>query len=160
MLRGTKVPSGCGQVDIWLVSSLEGTPTLACLCTTDVGGEYIGWKKGILLIAMCGSSSKPTVLECMPKHFKKGFSGDYGIKMSPWRLCMLCELEWLVFGVNWPPEGTLDLPIVRVICQIITRNPGYPDHFPSLGFRWLRPCPLGSNSAPTKRDRAEFSWPR
>jgi hypothetical protein len=38
---------------------------------------------------MGGSSSKSTVLECMGKHFEKGFSGDYEIKMSPGRLSML-----------------------------------------------------------------------
>jgi hypothetical protein len=67
---------------------------------------------------MGGSSSKPTDLECMPKHFKKGFSGDYGIKMSPGRLLMMCELEWPTFRVNWSPKGTLDFPTVRAIYQI------------------------------------------
>jgi hypothetical protein len=79
---------------------------------------------------MGGSSSKPTVLEYMLKHFKKEFLGDYGIKMSPGRLCKLCELEWPTFGVNWPPESTLDFPTVRAIYQVIIRTPGYPDHFP------------------------------
>jgi hypothetical protein len=76
---------------------------------------------------MGGSSLKPTVLKCMLKHFKKGFSRDYGIKMSPRNLHMLCELEWPTFGVNWPPEVTLDLPTVRDIYQIIIGSPGYPD---------------------------------
>jgi hypothetical protein len=52
---------------------------------------------------MGGNSSEPTVLECTLKHFKKGFSGVYGIKMSPGRLRLMCELEWPTFGVNWPP---------------------------------------------------------
>jgi hypothetical protein len=30
---------------------------------------------------------KPSFLDYMLKHFKKGFSGDYGIKMSPRKLC-------------------------------------------------------------------------
>jgi hypothetical protein len=42
-------------------------------------------------------------LDCMLKHFKKEFLGDYGIKMSPGKLCTLCKLEWPTFGVNWPP---------------------------------------------------------
>jgi hypothetical protein len=86
---------------------------------------------------MGGSSSKPTVLECMPKHFKKGFSGDYGIKMSPGRLCTLCELEWPTFGVNGPPQVTLDLPTVRAIYQIIIGSPGYPDQLPYIDS-WLQ----------------------
>jgi hypothetical protein len=42
---------------------------------------------------MGGVSSKPTVLECMLKHFKKGFTGNYGIKVSPGKLRILCESE-------------------------------------------------------------------
>jgi hypothetical protein len=111
---------------------------------------------------MDGSSLKPTVLECTLKHPKKGFLGYYGIKMSPGRLCTLCGLDWPTFGVNWPPEVTLDLPTVRTIYQIIIGNPRHPDISPisTPGFRWLRPCPLGYDSGPTKRGGAEFLWPR
>jgi hypothetical protein len=76
---------------------------------------------------MGASSSKHTVLECMLKHFKKGFSENYGIKMSPGRLHLLYELEWPTFGVNWSPEDTLDFPTVRAIYQIVIGSPGYPD---------------------------------
>jgi hypothetical protein len=86
---------------------------------------------------MGGGSSKPTVLECMLKHFKKGFAGDYGIKMSPGRLRTLCKSEWPTFGVNWPPESTLDLPMVRAIYQIVIGNSGYPDQFPYIDS-WLQ----------------------
>ena len=57
-------------------------------------------------------ASKPTVLECMVKNFKEGFSGDYGIKLSFGKLCTLCTLEWPSFRVGWPSEGTLDVPMV------------------------------------------------
>jgi hypothetical protein len=86
---------------------------------------------------MSGSSSKHTVLECMLKHFRKGFAGDYGIKMSRGRLHTLCESEWPTFGVNRPPEVTLDLPMVRAIYQIIIANPGYPDEFPYIDS-WIQ----------------------
>jgi hypothetical protein len=86
---------------------------------------------------MGGGSSKPTVLECMLKHFKKGFAGDYGFKMFPGKLHTLCESEWPTFGVNWPPEGTLDWPKVRAIYQIIIGNPGYPNQFPYIDS-WLQ----------------------
>ena len=33
-------------------------------------------------VNMDGSSLKPTVLDCMIKNFKKGFLGDYGVKMT------------------------------------------------------------------------------
>jgi hypothetical protein len=75
---------------------------------------------------MVVSSSKPTVLDCMLKYF----SGDYGFKMSPGRLCTLCELEWPTFGVNGPPQVTLDLPTVRAIYQIIIGIHGYPQPVP------------------------------
>ena len=57
-------------------------------------------------------TSKSTVLECMVKNFNKGFSGDYGVKLSPEKLHILCILDWPSFGVRWPPEGTLDVPTV------------------------------------------------
>jgi hypothetical protein len=86
------------------------------------------------------SSSKFTVLESTLKHFKKGFSGDYVIKMSPGRLHMLYELEWPTFGVNWPPEGTLDLPTVKTIYQVVIGTPGHPDQFPYINS-WLQTMP-------------------
>ena len=57
-------------------------------------------------------TSKSTVLECMAKNFNKGFSGDYGVKLSPEKLHTLCTLEWPSFGVVWPSGGTLDVRIV------------------------------------------------
>lgn len=41
------------------------------------------------------------------QNFKKGFSGDYGIKMSPGKLHTLGEQEWATVGVDWPSEGAL-----------------------------------------------------
>jgi hypothetical protein len=87
----------------------------------DIGdtSNYHGWK--------FLKTHSPRV---MLKHFKKGFSEDYGIKMSPGRPCTFCELEWPTFGANWPPEDTLDLPTVRAIYQIKRETPGYPSQFP------------------------------
>ena len=58
---------------------------------------------------MGGSSSQPTVLDSMIKNFKKGFVGDYRVKMTPRKLRNLYELNWPSFDVGWLPEGTLDL---------------------------------------------------
>ena len=57
-----------------------------------------------------GLSSQKTPLGCFLRHFKEGFveGADYGIKFSPGGLRTLCEVEWLSFGVNWPPEGSFD----------------------------------------------------
>ena len=45
------------------------------------------------LSKMGGSESKITVLECMIKIFKKELGGDYGVKMKPNHLHILCEVE-------------------------------------------------------------------
>ena len=42
---------------------------------------------------MGGSESKATVLECLIEILKKGFGGDYGVKMTPNHFHILCEVE-------------------------------------------------------------------
>jgi hypothetical protein len=49
--------------------------------------------------------------------------------MSTRKLFTLCELEWLTFRVNWPPEVTLELPTIRDIYQVIIGTPGHPNQF-------------------------------
>jgi hypothetical protein len=49
--------------------------------------------------------------------------------MSPRKLCTLYELEWPTFGVNWPPEGTLELPTVRAVYQVVIGTPRLLDQF-------------------------------
>lgn len=82
------------------------------------------------------SASKPTVLEYMVKNFKKGFSRDYGIKLSPRKLCTLCTLEWPSYGVGWPPEGILDMFPVAAVYNVIAGDPGHPDQFLYID-QWL-----------------------
>jgi len=71
------------------------------------------------------------------QNFKMGFSGDYEIKMAPGKLPTLCELEWSSFGVDWPSEGTLELPTVQAIYRVVVRTPGHPDQFPYIDS-WLQ----------------------
>lgn len=78
------------------------------------------------------SASKTTVLECMVKILKKVFSRDYGIKLSPGKLCTLCTLEWPSFGIGWPLEGTLDVFTGGAVYNVITRDPGHADQFPYI----------------------------
>ncbi|KAF6390304.1 hypothetical protein mRhiFer1_007878 [Rhinolophus ferrumequinum] len=85
---------------------------------------------------MGGSHRKPTALDCMLKNFRKGFGGNYRVKMTPGRLCTLCELEWPSFDVRWPSEGTLDLPMIRQVFIVVTGTPGHPDQFPYIDS-WL-----------------------
>ena len=85
---------------------------------------------------MGGSESKATVLENMIKNFKKRFDGDYGKKMTPGQLCTLCEVEWPSVGVGWPPEGTMDLNLIKAVYAILSEKPGHPDQFPYIDS-WL-----------------------
>ena len=64
---------------------------------------------------MGGNESKATVLECMIKILKKGFGEDYGVKMMPNHLHILCEVQWPAVGVGWPPENTMNLKIVEAV---------------------------------------------
>ena len=98
---------------------------------------------------MGGSESKATVLESMIKNLKKGFGGDYGVKMKPNRLHILCEVEWPTMGVGWPPENTMNLKIVEAVYTVVTGEPGHPDQYPYtdswLGLAqdpppWMRFC--------------------
>jgi hypothetical protein len=42
----------------------------------------------------------------MINNIKKGFNGDYGVKLTPNKLKVLCEVDWPAFGVGWPLEGS------------------------------------------------------
>jgi hypothetical protein len=52
---------------------------------------------------MGGNQSKNTLLECMINNFKKGFNGDYGVKLTANKVKLLCKIDWLALGVGWPP---------------------------------------------------------
>jgi hypothetical protein len=54
---------------------------------------------------MQGSQRKNMPLGCMLKNFKKGFNGDYGVKLTSDKLRTFCEIDCPAFGVGWPSEG-------------------------------------------------------
>ena len=68
----------------------------------------------------------------MIKKFKKGFVGDYGVKMTPRKLCNLCVLDWPSFDIGRPLEGTLDLPTVQAVHQVVLGTPEHTDQFPHI----------------------------
>ena len=78
---------------------------------------------------MGSRESKPTILGCMTKNFRKGFGGDYGIKFTLDKLKNFCEIDWPSFGVGWPSEGTLKLDKVRAVYSVVTSQPGHPGQF-------------------------------
>jgi hypothetical protein len=72
---------------------------------------------------MGGNQSKNTPLECMINHFKTGFNGHYGVKLTPNKLNILCEVDWPAFGVGWPPEGSLDkLWLIKFTEQVLKKK--------------------------------------
>jgi hypothetical protein len=71
---------------------------------------------------MCGNQSKNTPLECMIKNFRKGFNGDYGIKLTPNKQKVICEVDWLAFGVGWPLEGSLDKTVINEVYRLIVKK--------------------------------------
>ena len=85
----------------------------------------------------------------MIKNLKKGFGGDYGVKMKPNCLHILREVEWPPVGVGGPPENTMNLKIVEAVYTVVTGEPGHLDQYPYidswLGFAqdpptWTRFC--------------------
>jgi hypothetical protein len=72
------------------------------------------------------NQSKHTPLECMVKSFKKGFNGDYGVKLTPNKLNILCNLDWPAFGVRWTPKGSLDKTVVNEFQKVIVEKKEKP----------------------------------
>jgi hypothetical protein len=54
---------------------------------------------------MGGNQSKNTPLERIVKHFRKGFNGDCGVKLTPNKIKALCEVDWPAFGVGGFGKG-------------------------------------------------------
>ena len=69
------------------------------------------------------NDSKAAVLDCRIKNLKKGFGGDYGVKMKPNHLHILCEVEWPPMGVGWPPEDTMNWKTVEAVYTVVTGEP-------------------------------------
>jgi len=78
------------------------------------------------------SESKATVLECMIKNLKKRFGGDYGLKMKPNCLHILCEVERPPMGVGWPSENPMNLKIVEAVYTVFTGQPEHLDQYPYI----------------------------
>ena len=68
----------------------------------------------------------------MIQNFKRGYSGDYGIKLTPKKLRMFCEIDWPLFGVGWPSKGSLYKELVSKVFRVVMGDPGHPDQFPYI----------------------------
>jgi hypothetical protein len=58
----------------------------------------------------------------MINNFKKGFNGDYGIKLTPNKLNILCKVNWPAFGGGWPPQGSLDKTMINKVYRVIEKK--------------------------------------
>jgi hypothetical protein len=79
---------------------------------------------------MDGKQSKNTPLESMVKNLKKGFNGDYGVKLTPNKLKVFCEVDWPALVIGWPPKGSLHKIVVNEVYRVIAEKPGHPEQFP------------------------------
>lgn len=88
----------------------------------------------------------------MLKNFKKGFDGDYRMKLTLQWLRPLCEIDWLSFNAGWLAEGTTDREIIGRVFRVVTgvgEQPGHTDQFPYIDSwlsmiqthpKWLQAC--------------------
>jgi hypothetical protein len=58
----------------------------------------------------------------MINNLKKGFHGDYGIKLTPNKLNILSKVDWPAFGVGWLPEGSLDKTVINEVYRVIIKK--------------------------------------
>jgi hypothetical protein len=63
----------------------------------------------------------------MHKNFKKGFNKNYRVKLTPDRLRTFYEINWSVFGIGWPLEGSLDKVIVNRVFEVVVGESGHTD---------------------------------
>jgi hypothetical protein len=97
---------------------------------------------------MGGGQSKNTQLKYMLKNFKRGFNGDYRVKLTPWKLRTFCEMDWSAFGVGWPLQESFNKVTVNRVFEVVVGGPGHSDQFPYIDFwqdavlsqpTWLKP---------------------
>jgi hypothetical protein len=66
----------------------------------------------------------------MVKNFKKGFNGDYEVKLTPKKLKAFCEVDWSALNVGGPPERSLNKTVFNEVYEVITGRPGHLHQFP------------------------------
>jgi hypothetical protein len=63
----------------------------------------------------------------MINNFKRGLNGDYGVRLTPNKLKVLCEIDWSAFGVGWPLEGSLDKTVINKVYRVIVKEKKKPN---------------------------------
>jgi hypothetical protein len=65
----------------------------------------------------------------MVNNFKRGFGGDYGVRVTPGKFRTFYEIDCPAFGVGWPSEGSLDKVIVNRVFEVVIEEPETPMWF-------------------------------
>jgi hypothetical protein len=62
----------------------------------------------------------------MINNFKRGLNGDYGVRLTPNKLKVLCEIDWSAFGVGWPLKGSLHKIMVNRVFKVVVGESDTP----------------------------------
>jgi hypothetical protein len=65
------------------------------------------------------NQSKNTPLEYMINNFRDLMET---MELTPNMLKVLCEVDWSVFDVGWPPEWSLDKTVVNEVYRVIVKT--------------------------------------
>jgi hypothetical protein len=58
----------------------------------------------------------------------------YGMEIKKGKFNTLCSAEWPTFKVDWPPQGTFSLDMIKKVRDVINRPSlhGHPDQYPYI----------------------------
>jgi hypothetical protein len=59
----------------------------------------------------------------MLKNFKRGFNGNYRIKLTSDKLRTFYDVDCPAFGVGWTLEGSLEKVIVNRVSEVVVGEP-------------------------------------
>jgi hypothetical protein len=68
------------------------------------------------------------------KNFKKGFTDDFHIKLTPQMLQTFCEIDWPSFKVGWLSKGPFDPDITQYVYLVVIGKSEHPDQFPYISI--------------------------
>jgi hypothetical protein len=85
----------------------------SCLSSLCVGNwePHTSFPNSLILLYLASiwmGESKKTHLQCMLDNFKRGYTGDYRLELTPQNLWKFCQIDWVSFKVGWPSEWYLD----------------------------------------------------
>jgi hypothetical protein len=81
--------------------------------------------------------------------FKRGFSGNYRVKLTPDKFRTFCEIDWSDFGIGLLLEGSLEKVLLSRVFEVVIVDTEHPDQFPYIDCwqdavliqpMWLKSC--------------------